>query len=236
MRLSEVYVSIQGEGPHVGEPTTFVRFGGCNLRCPGWGFGNLPDGTVVPGCDTTFAVYPEWRNTWDKLSPGDIVSQIPADVTYVCLTGGEPLTQRSTDLASVVYPLLSAGHLIDVFTNGSQLITDHAWWDHPGVSFIMDYKLPGSGEFGSFKDENLLHLGDSDWLKFVIKDRDDFDTAVFLARKWQRANLPFTVAFGPVWELLDSGTLIDWVLEDVPWAVVNTQMHKYIWDPIERKR
>ncbi|MHA2264890.1 MAG: 7-carboxy-7-deazaguanine synthase QueE, partial [Candidatus Thorarchaeota archaeon] len=98
MKLSEVYTSVQGEGPRVGVPTTFVRFGGCNLRCPGWGSGSLPDGTSVRGCDTIFAVYPEYRSQWESVSVRQLLERIPPEITNVCITGGEPLIQPTKDL------------------------------------------------------------------------------------------------------------------------------------------
>jgi organic radical activating enzyme len=36
LRLSELYISTQGEGTRVGELTAFVRFAGCNKHAVPW--------------------------------------------------------------------------------------------------------------------------------------------------------------------------------------------------------
>src|ERR1700704_2587022 len=86
--LSEVYNSIQGEGPNVGQPTTFVRFAGCNMRCPGW------------PCDTPYAIDPAiWRYESMKASTMWVAEQIlDLKPRHVCFTGGEPFMQPWEEL------------------------------------------------------------------------------------------------------------------------------------------
>lgn len=239
MRLVEIYSSIQGEGPNVGQPTTFVRFGGCNLRCPGWGKGTLPDGTIVEGCDTTFAVYPQWRDHWESIQPQYVMDNVRSDVRRVCLTGGEPLLQPGAELEELAKRLLEEGHYIDVFTNGSiaidkvtSLYTGHS------VTFVIDYKLPSSGEFGMFNQDNwtLLHNRGriKDAVKFVCKDFSDFRFAVNVIQ--EHPNRTWIPYFGPVWGELDPKVLADWVVNEGPKdAVMQVQTHKYIWHPDERR-
>lgn len=239
MRVCEVYTSVQGEGPNTGKPITFLRFGGCNLRCPGWGEGTLPDGTVVPGCDTTFAVYPEWYDTWESKGVQDILKTIPETPRHVCLTGGEPLIQRTKDLNDLVFRLLEMGFKIDLFTNGTQLLGNYVWTALSQVTVVMDWKLPGSGEGSSFNVNNLIQLGSKDAIKFVVKDRHDFDIALKHI-EWGNGTALLNgvdtpeIWFGPVWDVMDPKTLVEW-MEEVPGARLNLQTHKYIWDPNERK-
>lgn len=229
MRLCEIYTSIQGEGPNTGDPTTFVRFGGCNLRCPGWGQGKLPDGTVVDGCDTVFAVYPEWSGTWLSRTPSEIADQISAYPRRICITGGEPLIQPSKQMKELIDRLRRRHHLFDLFTNGSRLLPE--WALLPQVTVVMDYKLPGSGEYSNFEYRNLELLTNKDALKFVVKDEDDLVMAYDMLDTYEPG---CQVYFGPVW-----GTDINWLAEEVqkiPSAKLNVQLHKYLWDPEERAR
>lgn len=72
-RVNEIFYSLQGEGHHTGRAAVFIRFAGCNLRCP--------------FCDTEFDDYRE-------MSGDDIVDTILQYPTrFVILTGGEPTLQ-----------------------------------------------------------------------------------------------------------------------------------------------
>src|SRR5690606_41011242 len=65
-------------------------------------------------------------------------------------------------------------------TRRSSDLEPYPWHQHPNVTVVMDFKLPGSGEFGSFNFDNLQWLQEKDAVKFVVKDRHDFETAVDL--------------------------------------------------------
>lgn len=72
IRISEIFgPTIQGEGALIGQPTVFVRTGGCDYRCS-W-------------CDTPFAVDSEFRKTWKNMSAADIFADVEK------LSGGKPL-------------------------------------------------------------------------------------------------------------------------------------------------
>ncbi len=232
MKVVEIYESIQGEGPHVGSLTTFVRFGGCNLRCPGWGEGELPDGTIVNGCDTIFAVYPEFRHTWNDMSAAEIIANIHTE--NVTLTGGEPFIQRS-NLSALRLMLIEEGHSIDVFTNGSQLFP--SWVRGGGVTLIVDYKLPGSEEYGAFNFDNLLTLTlNKDAIKFVCKDERDFETAVEDINMYgmeTRAQIYFGVVWNGQFTLQE---LSDMIMEHAPYGRLNIQTHNVVWPALERRR
>jgi 7-carboxy-7-deazaguanine synthase len=238
MKLSEVYSSVQGEGPNVGEPTTFVRFGGCNLRCPGWGEGELPDGRIVQGCDTVFAVYPEWRSSWNSITVNDLLDEIPTSPQRVCITGGEPLIQRQAEINQLAEMLIGRGQTIDLFTNGSRLLKNHEWSYHPSVTVVMDYKLPSSGEYGSFESVNWYSLRPKDAIKFVVADENDVDTALVVLEQFGgiKVDRP-QVYFGVVWDKdITEGELVDIIGTYYPEGKLNIQTHKYLWDPEERRR
>ncbi len=245
MKVAEIYESIQGEGPHVGQPTTFVRFGGCNLRCPGWGSGLLPDGTEVLGCDTIFAVYPEWRHTWESKDVADIVG--PIDTENVTLTGGEPFIQRSKELEDLHSLLFEEGHTIDIFTNGSQVFPE--WVSFDMVTLIVDYKLPGSGEYGAFNEDNIKMLGNGPQhlalglvrpekhaMKFVCKDEHDFMVAIEDIDTYKFTEF-MQIFFGVVWDVeFTAADLAPLIMEHAPYAKLNIQTHNLIWPVHERRR
>ncbi len=78
--VSEIFgPTVQGEGAVIGKPTVFVRTGGCDYRCS-W-------------CDSKFAVLPEFRTTWRRMFPEDVLSEIKklsSRPILVTLSGGNP--------------------------------------------------------------------------------------------------------------------------------------------------
>lgn len=110
-RVNEIFYTLQGEGAHSGIPAVFVRFSGCNLRCP-W-------------CDTEFAEYRE-------MSAGDIISEaldlydVPNDRRkMVVLTGGEPSLQVDKPLIEALH---ATGFYVCIETNGTHPLPDGIDW------------------------------------------------------------------------------------------------------------
>jgi 7-carboxy-7-deazaguanine synthase len=226
LRVAEVYQSVQGEGPQVGEPTTFVRFGGCNLRCEGW------------KCDTPYAIYPrEYRHEWVRHGVNELIAKIPVYPRNVCLTGGEPFLQNHRALQDLVFLLRQRGQHVEAFTNGTIAYPD--WALTSMVDLVIDWKLPGSGEdtFNATRWVNLRQIGDRDSIKFTIKDRADFDQAMinfttFLDGAGETTQPTFFA--GVVWDSIPTSKLVEWMLaEKLPWKL-NVQVHNYIWDRSQR--
>lgn len=237
MRVSEVYLSVQGEGPRVGEPTVFVRFGGCNLRCPGW------------PCDTEHAINPVFREEWEKLIPEELVKKIEVAAgshvysTNICFTGGEPMLQSANELNILIGMLVDMGYeTFEMFSNGTL--------DYPpdildNVHIVMDWKLPGAGEKFSPKQEetrwaNLHALSGGDAVKFTVRDESDFMAAqVTWATYLQETRRPPhdqpEFFCGRVWDgyYTDADLVAQMLDERVPWRY-NMQIHNHIWD--RRKR
>jgi 7-carboxy-7-deazaguanine synthase len=233
LRVSEVYASVQGEGPRTGQTTVFVRFGGCNLRCPGW------------PCDTQHAIDPKYRFEWERLSAEELLLKTVqvagmAGARMITLTGGEPFLQQHEELFAFVDGLKMMGYTIEAFTNGTILYPD---WARENVNMIMDWKLPGSGEnpLDEKRLENLRALAGSRLehaVKFVIKDEDDFLAAMALYDAYA-ADLHHQLVFyyGKVWKgHITDARLAELVMRNMlPWRM-NVQLHNYIWDPQERGR
>ena len=236
LKVNEIYASIQGEGPNTGVATTFVRFGGCNLRCPGWGTGVLPNGTVVDGCDTVHAVDPAWRANWLKMSVQEIADECEENA-FVTFTGGEPFIQPELPLAQLGMMLTERGHTLEIFTNGTKLIPNWVVDLKDHVYIIMDYKLLGSGEMGKFNNLNLGLLKAQDTIKFVCKNQEDIDKAVVTMAVFQNYT-EAQFSMGVVWDQLEltEADLAELLSTDLSEVSLNIQTHKHIWPADERRR
>ncbi len=204
LKVSEIFLSIQGEADAVGWPTVFVRLTGCPLRCT-W-------------CDTEYAFHGgEWRDI------DEILDEVAGHgVRHVCVTGGEPLAQkRCTELLA---RLCDAGHAVSLETSGA---IDVAAVD-ARVRKVLDLKAPGSGEASRNLWTNLDHLLAHDQVKIVIADRADYDWAVAQLRERDLATR-CTVLFSPVYGRLTPRVLAEWILADRLPVRFQMQLHKALW-------
>lgn len=212
LRITEIFHSVQGESTWVGLPCTFVRLTGCPLRCV-W-------------CDTAYAFHGGERMALDEIL--DRVRGIGTNLVEV--TGGEPLSHPNAFV--LVARLLDAGHTVLVETSGAFDVAPLDVRAHK----IMDLKCPGSGESQRNLWSNLDHLRPSDEVKFVIKDRADWD---WTARTIREHGLDAKVRDGrlaallvsPVWGEVDLEQLAGWVLESGLPVRFQMQLHKLIWGP-----
>ena len=205
LTINEIFHSIQGESTFAGRPCVFVRLTACDLRCT-W-------------CDTPYA-FTEGR----KMDLDDVVAQVDA---YRCplveITGGEPLLQR--DVYPLMDRLLAAGRTVMVETGGHLSIGSVP---EPVVK-ILDVKCPGSGESHRVHWENLDRLAPHDEVKFVIKDRTDYEFARDVAARYRLVDRVRAVLFSPVHGVLEAKALAAWILEDALQVRLQLQVHKYIW-------
>lgn len=206
LKVTEIFHSIQGESTYAGRPCVFIRLTGCPLRCT-W-------------CDTAYAFYGGRDMTMDE-----IVAQVRAfDCPLVEVTGGEPLSQP--DALTLMTRLCDERFEVLLETSGAI--------DTSGVDLrvhvILDVKCPGSGMTDRMHWLNLDSLSSKDEVKFVIKDRADYEWAREVIR---RRDIPArsTVLFSPVFGGADPRQLAEWVLADKLPVRFQLQMHKYIWAP-----
>jgi len=150
------------------------------------------------------------------------------DCPLVEVTGGEPLLQEE------VYPLmqglLDRGKTVLLETGGHR---STARVPDPVVT-ILDIKCPGSGEASRTDWENLARLRAHDEVKFVIKDRADYEYARDAIARHALAGRAAAIHLSPVHGVLDPKALSEWVLADKLPVRVQLQLHKYIWSPETR--
>ncbi len=203
LKISEIFFSIQGEAQFSGLPTVFVRLTGCPLRCQ--------------YCDTEYAFT---GGQWQTIE--EILAEVAHHSTsYVCVTGGEPLTQPRCQ--QLLAALCDAGYEVSLETSGA---LDIRGVDER-VSRVMDIKTPGSGEFSRNRWENLALLTERDSLKLVICDRADYDWASAALKDQLQAPCP--IFFSPSYEELEAETLADWILADQLPVRLQVQLHKILW-------
>lgn len=105
-KINEIFYSLQGEGAHSGMPAVFVRFSGCNLKCP--------------FCDTDH-LSGEW------LSESDIAAFVNAYPSeWIILTGGEPSLYADESLIHFLH--VTTGKKIAIETNGTRHVPDSIDW------------------------------------------------------------------------------------------------------------
>lgn len=210
LKISEIFFSLQGETSRAGLPTVFVRLTGCPLRCV-W-------------CDTGYA-FSGGRN----ITVREILSEVERHGTrWVCVTGGEPLAQKHC--LPLLTALCDAGYDVSLETSGA---LDIAGVD-TRVSRIVDLKAPGSGEFDKNRWENLVLLTAHDELKFVLKDRADYEWARDIIHE-RRLDALCPLIFAPVQGNLDPKILADWILSDRLPVRFQVQLHKLLWGNIQGK-
>ena len=204
LKLTEIFLSLQGEARNAGLPTVFVRLTGCPLRCT--------------YCDTAYAFY---GGEWSDIE--DIVAKVAAfGVPNVCVTGGEPLAQKRCIL--LLDALLSGGFSVSLETSGAIDISPV----DIRVSRVVDIKTPDSGESGQNLWSNIAQLTPHDQLKFVICSRADYEWAkAELATR--RLNERCEILISPRYTQVMQRELADWIIADRLPVRFQMQLHKQLW-------
>ncbi len=205
LKITEIFLSLQGEAAAAGWPTVFVRLTGCPLRCR--------------YCDTAYAFH---GGQWHDID--DIVAEVVGyGVRHVCVTGGEPLAQKRC--LTLLCKLCDAGLEVSLETSGA---IDVALVD-PRVSRVLDIKTPDSGEEHRNLAGNLPLLSARDQIKFVLCSRADYEWA--RARTLDGAlHARCTVWFSPSKGQVDARELADWIVADRLPVRFQMQLHKLLWD------
>jgi 7-carboxy-7-deazaguanine synthase len=204
LRITEIFLSLQGEARSVGWPTVFVRLTGCPLRCV--------------YCDTAYAF-----SGGTKMSLAQVLAEVRAfGVGRVCVTGGEPLAQKAC--LNLLQALADAGYEVSLETSGA---LDIAPVD-PRVVKVVDLKTPASGEMARNLDANIGHLLPQDQVKFVLMDEADYAWATAYIRE-HRLHERCEVLFSPVAGKFPAARLAEKILDDRLPVRFQLQLHKILW-------
>ena len=206
LRVTEIFLSIQGESSHAGRPCSFVRLTGCPMRCV-W-------------CDSEYTFY-----GGEKISFDEILARLEEfGCRLVEVTGGEPLAQKN------VFPFIT--QLCDrdyevLIETGGFVSTENV---DPRASVILDVKCPASGEAERNHWPNLDRLrNDKDEVKFVVADMNDWEFARRTIDEYDLMNRAKDVLISPVHGVENLAEIAEAVSRSKLKVRLNLQLHKYIW-------
>ena len=206
LRITEIFLSIQGESSHAGRPCSFVRLTGCPMRCV-W-------------CDSEYTF-----TGGERLSFEDIFAKLDEfGCDLVEVTGGEPLAQKA------VFPFISElcdrGYEVLIETGGYVSTEDV----DPRAKIVLDIKCPASGEAERNHLPNLDRLRpDFDEVKFVIADMADWEFAKATIGKYDLEDHCREILISPVHGIENLAEIAEAVSLSGLKARLNLQLHKYIW-------
>eukprot|EP00741_Cyanophora_paradoxa_P015656 tig00020903_g15113.t1 len=236
IRVNELFYSVQGEGPHVGRPSVFIRLGLCNLQCAWcdtkytWLFDEetlqrmrkeIPPerSHYLTGIDKPFSRAEEIT----KKSVDDLIGYVQAQrgAQAVVITGGEPLIQKQP-LLPLVQRLRKAGYAIEFETNG----TFSPSGIQEGVHFNVSPKLSSAGnpkQLDTLKPDILREFlsRESAVFKFVVRDMVDLKEVQAIARD---ISIPASRLY-----VMPEGTSPEQIQQASQWLVEICKEHGYIY-------
>ncbi|MBL4608741.1 MAG: 7-carboxy-7-deazaguanine synthase QueE [Pseudomonadales bacterium] len=204
LRITEIFLSLQGESRSIGFPTVFVRLTGCPLRC------NY--------CDSAYAF-----SGGELIEIDSILEMVSSHgVRHVCVTGGEPLAQKGC--IGLLERLCDKNYEVSLETSGALDVSDV----DSRVIKVMDLKTPSSGEEPKNRYANISQLGEKDQVKFVIANRLDYLWAKEVLQN-QLKGVASEILFSPSFEEIEAHILADWIIEDKLAVRFQLQLHKLLW-------
>lgn len=205
LRITEIFLSVQGESSHAGRPCSFVRLTGCPMRCV-W-------------CDSEYTF-----TGGERLSFEQIFIQLEEfGCNLVEVTGGEPLAQKN--VFPFITELCDRGYEVLIETGGYMSIENV----DPRASIILDIKCPASGEAERNHWPNLERLNPAkDEVKFVVADIDDWEFAKAMIEQYDLLSRTKEILISPV-HGIDMRPIAEAVSRSGMRVRLNLQLHKYIW-------
>ncbi len=224
MKVIEIFDSIDGEGIRTGQPATFIRLAGCNLRCS--------------YCDTVYSLFGEETPCeYTEITIEEIISKVNPSYRRVTLTGGEPLVHE--DVAVLTSRLIEKECEVNIETNGAVDISEFLSRvpDSDKLFFTIDYKLPSSGMSDRMIWNNFLILRPRDVIKFVVGSDEDICLTIEIVKQLKPLYKTMPHIFiGAVYGMFDMQKLVEIILKEPSLcdARFQVQLHKIVWDPNER--
>ncbi len=206
LRITEIFLSIQGESSHTGRPCSIVRLTGCPMRCV-W-------------CDSEYTFYGGEKIGFDEMF--EKLDEFGCNLVEV--TGGEPLAQKNvfpfiTELCERDYEVL--------IETGGFVSTEEV---DERAKIILDVKCPASGEAERNHWPNLERLrADKDEVKFVIADMADWEFAKETITKYDLVSRTKEVLISPVFGFENLAEIAETISRSSLKVRLNLQLHKYIW-------
>ena len=209
IKVSEIFgPTLQGEGALIGQPTVFVRTGGCDFRCV-W-------------CDTLYAVLPEHKDDWIPMTAEEIIKKVhfltEGRPCWITLSGGNPAIQPLGEL--ILMGSMDYGYKFVCETQGT--VSPH-WFSYLDM-LVLSPKPPSSEmKFKRHLLENCIDAAKSDTnnpdviLKIVVFDDDDFEFAMDVHAMESFRGLPLYLQAGNHTPFQDDDVDTDGIIERTKW-------------------
>lgn len=232
LSVSEVFYSIQGEGPTTGIPSVFVRLGGCNLMCGGMGTqhdGKLHDATWR--CDTIEV----WMKSNSKL-PEEVIDEqclrALRNGAHLIITGGEPLMQQEAIKDFIDYLDNKITNLyIEIETNGTIMPSTYLtkrinqWNCSPKLS------NSGNSKFMYFNENVIMKLNNYNTaFKFVLTNMEDWKEVVDTYIPYINRNKIWLMPSGENQELLNESKQVVVEIAKNNFIKFTNRLHIEIWN------
>jgi len=221
LEINEIFgPTIQGEGKYTGNPSVFVRFGKCNMQCPGFEVEyETPSGIKKCSCDSFYASDIAFRDEWKKYKTSEelileVSKILPKYTVDIVITGGEPLLYwKDTEFQKFMKHYVNNGCRVTVETNASIDIELFETW-HKEIVFSMSVKLSNSGESLSKRVNintlnSIIKISKESYLKFVV-DKKFIDKATLEIDQIMQEILPcevYLMPLGDTSEIIDKNSL-----------------------------
>ena len=206
LRVTEIFLSIQGESSHAGRPCAFVRLTGCPMRCT-W-------------CDSEYTFTGGTRLGFEEI----FAKLDEYGCPLVEVTGGEPLAQKA--VFPFIAELCDKGFEVLIETGG-YVSTEKV---DARARIILDVKCPASGESERNHWANLERLNpEKDEVKFVVADLNDWNFAREIIEKYDLQNRAKEILISPVFGVENLKKIAEAVARSGLKVRLNLQLHKYIW-------